>query len=102
MKSIKNLLVMGIVLTVALCTSVQTIAMVRRENPHLSVETKQLLRDRMRFMEYQYNELSKATRGTNAVTLRRMRRQMEINEQILYGNRVYTEAEITAAGDMPQ
>jgi hypothetical protein len=103
MKSIRNLLIMSVVLTVALCTAVQVTAMVvRRENPHLSVETKESLRQRMTFMRNQYNELSKPTSGIDAVTLRKLRRQIEENEQILYGNRLYTEAEITAAGRLNQ
>jgi hypothetical protein len=92
MKSIKNSLVMSIVLTVALCTSVQTIAMVKEENKFLSTAQKEQLRDAL---------VSKdeflGSRKRNPAMVKKVEEQKKAIEKILYGRELYDKDDIFVA-----
>lgn len=83
---------MSIALTVILCTSVQTIAMVKEENKLLSTAQKEQLRDAL---------ISKdeflSSRKRNPVMAKKVEAQKKAIEKILYGDQLYDKDDIFVA-----
>jgi hypothetical protein len=101
MKSTKNLLVTGIALTIALFASVQISAMDmgRRINPQLSAENRELLKQRIRYME---SEIKGWQERGNIDVVGQIRNKLNRNRDMLYGNYPYTQKDITDTDKMYQ
>ncbi len=93
MKSTKNLLITGIVLTITSFASIQVTAMERRENPYLSQEDKNELKEAIRYTEGAYLD----PKHNSLESIKETQAQLKACKQILYGNRPYTIQEIHAA-----
>lgn len=103
MKNTKTLFSTGLVLVIALCASVQIVAMEKQVNPNLTEANKQLLKDRIKYMEYEFNTYNdpKSRHFEQDPKIReRIKARLEANKEMLYGNQPYTTENIRATDQM--
>jgi hypothetical protein len=96
MKSTKKYLSLGVALAIALFASVQITAMAPKVNPYLSDWDKEVLQNRIAF-EGRFLDPNSAYFRTDERFRNSSRATIKQLEEIYYGNRPYTSAEMYRA-----